>query len=192
MELDQSRIAICERSWSDNLDLALHVVRTQAAGVAGSALAGMVPMAALNVAFIGWLHANRFSDQMAPRDYILSVFLVMTEAAVATAPLTLYLGKALFDAHPSARMIARDFWSCLGQLILLQSIVRFLFIVPVVTWFGPYVLWPFLNEVILLERNPLVGGNGQISTLKRNSMLHRNSGGEFLREPCSWGSWLCC
>ena len=28
------------------------------------------------------------------------------------------------------------------------------------------MFWPFLNEVILLERNPLFGGAGQISTLK--------------------------
>ncbi len=64
--------------------------------------------------------------------------------------------------------------------MLLQVVVRAVFILPVITWVGPYVFWPFLNEVILLERNPLVARKGQITTLRRNGVLHRDSGGEFL------------
>ena len=48
MQLDQSRIAICERSWLDNLDLALHVIRDRALPLAASALVGILPLAALN------------------------------------------------------------------------------------------------------------------------------------------------
>ena len=99
---------------------------------------------------------------------------------MATAPLTLYLGRALFVEKPNVREMARDFVACFPQMLLLQFFLRILFILPVLTWIVPYALWPFLNEVILLERNPLVGRGTRISTLKRSSFLHRGGSGDFL------------
>jgi len=52
-------------------------------------------------------------------------------------------------------------------------------ILPFVTLFIPYAAWPFLNEVILLERNPLFGRRGRMSTFKRNSLLHHGKSGVF-------------
>ena len=69
----------------------------------------------------------------------------------------MYLGQALFVEKPSARVVARDFFSCLPQLVLLQGLLRVILILPVITWIIPYTMWPYLSEVILLERNPLVG-----------------------------------
>jgi hypothetical protein len=180
MQLDQARITICERSWLDNLDLALHVIRIHAAALAASALAGILPMALLNYALLNRLHTRRFPDDMSPSAFGFAVLLVMIEAPLATAPLTLYLGQALFVERPKAARIARDFLACLPQLVVLQVLVRGLLIVPVLTWVVPYGIWPYLNEVILLERNPLFGRRDQVSTLKRNSNLHRNNGGDFL------------
>ena len=117
---------------------------------------------------------------MTSGSFALAVLLVMIESPLATAPLTLYLGQAMFVEKPRAGQIARDFLACLPQLVLLQVLVRVLLIVPVLTWIVPYAIWPYLNEVILLERNPLFGRRGQVSTLKRNTNLHRNNNGEFL------------
>jgi hypothetical protein len=180
MELDQARIAICERSCFDNLDLALHVIRARAAGLATSALVGIVPAMLFNYGVLWYFHSRRFSDEMTGGSYFLLVLLVMIEAPLATAPLTLYLGQAMFVEKPRARPMARDFWACLPQLLVLQVLMRTLLILPVVSWIVPYAIWPYLNEVILLERNPLFSGRGQISTLKRNSNLHRHNNGEFM------------
>lgn len=180
MQLDQARITICERSWLDNLDLALHVIRAQAAPLAASALAGILPLALLNYALLHWAHTRRFPDDMTPASFGLAILLVMVEAPLATAPLTLYLGQSLFVEKPSARQIARDFLACLPQLLVLQVLVRTVLVVPVLTLVVPYGIWPYLNEVILLERNPLIGRRDQVSTLKRNSNLHRNNGSDFL------------
>ena len=180
MQLDQARIAICERSWLDNLDLALQVMRSRAAGLAASALAGVIPLVAFNYLLLWWLHTRRFSDDMSTGTYVLSTLLVMVEAPLAMAPLTLYLGQALFVEKPQPRQMAHDFWACLPQLVVLQVLLRSLLIFPILTWIVPYGVWPYLNEVILLERNPLFSRQGQVSTLKRNLNLHRNNNGEFL------------
>jgi hypothetical protein len=68
----------------------------------------------------------------------------------------------------------------LPQLVVLQVLLRTVLIFPVMTWVVPYGIWPYLNEVILLERNPLLSRQGNVSTLKRNMNLHRNNNGEFL------------
>ena len=180
MQLDQARIAICERSWFDNLDLALHVLRRHAVAVAVCAVVGILPLALVNHALIDRVDDRLMSDSLGESTYMLMGLLVMLEAPLATAPLTLFLGQALFVERPDPRSIARDFFGCLGQLLLLQVFVRAMFIVPIITLIGPYAMWPFLNEVILLERNPLTGRKGQITTLRRNSILHRDSFGEFL------------
>lgn len=180
MQLDQARIAICERSWLENLDLALQVVRAYGGGLAACALVGIGPMAILNYALVTRSTSDVFLDVEWGLVYYWMTILVMIEAPLATAPMTLYLGQALFVERPSPGRIARDFFKCLPQLVLLQVLLRILLIIPVVTWFVPYVLWPYLNEVILLERNPLVGRRAEISTLARNGALHRGNAGEFL------------
>jgi hypothetical protein len=179
VQLDQARIAIRERSWLDNLDLALQVIRAQSAGVAASAAIGILPFVLLNFFVLTWLYPD--SDEESHAGYwYFSIVLVMIEAPLATASLTLYLGQAMFLLKARPREIAREFAACLPQLLLLQFFLRILFILPTITWIIPYALWPFLNEVILLERNPLVGRAGRLSTLKRNSALHRGGSGDFL------------
>ncbi len=180
MQLDQARIAIAERSWFEILDLALHVIRRHAGPLALAALAGIAPFALIN--HLLSTSGLRDTDDPGPlftRGYWL-MLLVMIEAPLATAPLTLYLGQALFVDRPSPRQIFRDYLSSLPQILLLQGVLRTILILPVLTWIVPYGVWPYLNEVILLERNPLTRSNGRISTLARNASLHRASGGEFL------------
>jgi hypothetical protein len=180
VQLDQARIAICERSWADNLDLALHVIRAHGAALAICALAGILPAIGLNVMVIQAIYPDAFQENASTSAYYLAMILVMIEAPLATAPITLYLGHALFVEKPRPGQVARGFVACLPQMLLLQVLLRTVFIVPVLTWIIPYALWPYLNEVILLERNPLSGRAGQTSTLNRNSLLHRGNSGDFV------------
>jgi hypothetical protein len=180
VQLDRARVAICERSWLDNLDLALHVMRAHSGPLTACALAGILPWAALNVALVARLYGMQISDDKSSNAFMVALLLVMLEAPLATAPLTLFLGQALFLEKPAPRQIVRGFWHCLPQLVVLQGLLRIVLVLPILTWFIPYVLWPFLSEVILLERNPLIGRRGRMSTLKRNAVLHRGNSGDFL------------
>jgi hypothetical protein len=180
VELDQARIAICERTWLENLDLALHVMRTHGGRLAVCAVAGILPWAVLNYALLAGSVSELYFEEDWGVVYYWIMILVMVEAPLATAPITLYLGQALFVERPSGRKIAREFLACLPQLIVFQFLLRALLILPIVTWFVPYVLWPYLSEVILLERNRMFGGRGGVSTLARSGALHRGNGGEFL------------
>jgi hypothetical protein len=55
----------------------------------------------------------------------------------------------------------------------------------IVTWFIPFAIWPYLNEVILLDRNPLRRRSaGGMTTWSRSSHLHAANGGEL------FGRWL--
>jgi hypothetical protein len=116
---------------------------------------------------------------------MLLAMLVILEIPLATSFATLYLGKALFEETPGARQIFRDFFSSLPQLLLFQVLLRSVLIPWVLTWFVPFAVWPYLNEVILLERNPLRrAGPGGMSTLARSINLHSAGGGD------QFGRWL--
>jgi hypothetical protein len=180
VRLDQARIAIRERSWLDNLDLALHVIRAHLGGVIGCTLAGAVPMMAINHTLISWLTAGQAEWDSLPQVLGWSIVLVMIEAPLAMAPLTIYLGQALFVERPGPRRVAAEFAGSLPQLLLFQVLVRTSLAVPIVTWFLPYTFWPYLNEVIVLERNPLSARSGGMSTLKRSGLLHRGNSGDYL------------
>jgi hypothetical protein len=186
VRIDHTRIAIRERSWLDNLDLALHVIRAHAVGVFAAALAGVLPMAILNYAILDYSFGGQLSEDTVFNAVALATLLVMIEAPLATAPLTLYLGQAMFLERPNRRQIARQFAVCLPQLVLLQLLLRAVLILPILTWILPYVLWPYLNEVILLERNPLVGSGRQLSTMKRSALLHRG-GADYLARAIGAG-----
>jgi hypothetical protein len=180
VRIDQAQIAIRERSWLDNLDLALHVIRAHAGPLLVCALFGVLPMVLVNYAIVNSFYGSQLAEDTNFDAFVLAMLLVMIEAPLATAPLTLYLGQALFLEKPKGREMARHFLQCLPQLILFQLIVRCVLILPIVTWFIPYALWPYLNEVILLERNPLVGHWGQLSTMQRNALLHRGNSGDYV------------
>jgi hypothetical protein len=179
MQLDQARIAIHERSWSDNLDLALHVITRHAAPLALWALAGVLPLALVNDALVSATVDDFQEGAFASGAYWL-VLLVMIEAPLATAFVTVFLGRALFTDSPRAAEVARDTSASLPQVLLLGVLPRIALIPLLVTWMLPFGIWPYLNEVILLERNPLQGRPGQLSTLRRSRLLHAGGSGEFM------------
>jgi len=172
-QLDKTRIAVRERSYIDLLDLALRVSRVYAWSLLLAFSAGVVPMMLLN----GWLLAG-----LAERDFafgfplehmLLMILLIFLEAPLATAPATLLLGKAVFTERPDAREIARQFWRSLPQLLLYRVLLRVLFTGS-----------SYLNEVILLDRNPLRKKDSarRESTLSRSRVLDRDSAADpFIR-----------
>jgi hypothetical protein len=188
MQIDHTRIVIRERGLLDILDLALCVVRAYWWPLVLSLAAGVVPMLLLN----WWLLHGWARDELAvavatdspnepPFAYLWwMLLLVMWETPVATSLATLYLGEAVFREQPPMRGVLHGFWHALPQLVLYQVMLRGLLIVPVITWIFPFTSWPYLNEVILLERNPLRKRRpDQITTFRRSRALHRSSRGDL-------------
>jgi hypothetical protein len=179
MQLDSQRIAIRERSYVDILDLALRVSRAYALPLAAWLAAGVLPAMALNAWLLAGMEADPAGDF--PAHYLAIMFmLVLWEIPLATAPATLYLGQAVFQQRPRAGAILGSLGKSLPQLLLYQVIVRGVLLLPLVTWFFPFAAWPHLNEVILLERNPLrAGRRKRMTTYRRMRIVHGGYGGDL-------------
>ena len=181
MQLDKTRIAIRERSFPDILDLALHVIRRYAPALAVAFVAGVLPLALLN----HWLlsdYLNDFDIDDAPSGWYFYFLLVLLiwETPLATAPITLYLGQALFSEQPGAGRLFKDLLASLPQLILFQVVLRGLLSCTPFTWPVLFLVWPYLNEIILLERNPWrKRGPYGTSTATRSSNMHARNRGEL-------------
>jgi hypothetical protein len=166
MLYDRTLIQIRERSFLDLLDLSLYVVRARAIVLTATAIAGIAPWAALNY----WL----LLDPDFP-PFVWMVLLIL-EAPWATAPLTLVLGDLMFEVPPSVPRILSTMLVCLPALLIGQLLVRGIMLVTFICYPFMPAQYPYLNEVILLERvSPL-------RQFRRSRMLNRGFEGEsFLR-----------
>jgi hypothetical protein len=181
VQLDDNRIAIRERDFLELLDLALRVVRAHAWPLAAALACGVVPAMCLNAWLLAGLAEPGFDDPF-PLGYMwLMLWLVIWELPLVTAPVTLYLGRALFSERPRPAEMGRNLLGSLPQMALYQVVLR-AFLVPLVfTWFFPFAVWPYLSEVILLERNPLWRRRtGRMTTHRRNLALHGGYVAELL------------
>jgi hypothetical protein len=180
MQLDRNRIVIRERGWLDVLDLALRVSRVYAWPLLLALAVGILPAMLLNAWLLKGMAEPDF-DQVAPFEYIwCMLLLVLFEMPLATALATLYLGGAVFEERPRVRSIAAGFLRALPQLLWFQVLLRALLIPLVLTWFVPFAVWPYMNEVILLERNPFrQHRRGQMTTFRRSMALHGGSIGDL-------------
>ncbi|HWB13599.1 MAG TPA: hypothetical protein VG826_30520 [Pirellulales bacterium] len=181
MQLDKTRVAIRERSFIDILDLALALLREHAGPLCLAWLAGVAPAALFN----HWLLSDSFVEGAfdysdLPGYLFVMSLLICWELPLATAPITLYLGQALFVERPSAARLAKDFASSLPQMILYQLVLRGVLIWMVITIPVLFVGWPYLSEIILLERNPWRKRSpAGTSTLTRSSNMHGRNRGEL-------------
>lgn len=185
MQLDHNRIVIRERGLLDLLDLALFVVRAFAGPLMVALVAGVLPAMLLNA----WLLADFAEpdiDMPFPMAYMWwMLILVIWETPVVTSLATLYLGESVFTERPRAGSIVRLFVRSLPQLFMFQVVLRGIMMPLVFTWFVPFAVWPYLNEVILLERNHFWRRRpGQMTTFRRTKALHGGSVGD------SFGRWL--
>jgi hypothetical protein len=194
MQLDTTRIAIRERDLLDVLDLSLQVIRAYAVPWLVTSVVGAAPFAVLN-----WWLLRSVWPHRGPVEWSvylsLMAILIAWELPLASAALTRYIGQAVFVDRPSARQIVRDVVDSLPQLFVFQALIRGLFFLPAI-WLGevwwlmsfvlwiPFVAYPHLNEVILLERNPLARSRGRITTWQRSQTLHEGSRGS------QFGRWL--
>ena len=171
MQLDKTGITIRERSYAELLDLAMRVAWTHGFPLAAALLVGVAPLAVFN-AWLLWDWRNADFDWGFPLTYMaLIACLTALERPLATAALTIYLGKAMFNHRPCRREVLGDLRQCLGRLLVVQGLFRIAFL-----------LRPFANHVLLLERNPLVSRDPAIPSFrKRVKRLHADNSNEVSR-----------
>jgi hypothetical protein len=206
VQLDRTRIAVRERSGIEILDMALHVVRAYFRPWWQATLLGALPFALINIALLWGLWVDPDEDFPWCYAWLMSA-LVVIEAPWATAILTMFLGAAVFEEGINVRKALQETWSRLPQMVWCQGIVRG--VVPAIAcvalarWMdaeeshwvfdGFFLsvigLWsiclrafrPFINEIVLLERNPLRARSAQAITAgKRSKYLHEPSGGDLV------------
>lgn len=186
MRLDKTEIAIRQRPLPELLDLALLVFRRHALPLMALTTLGAAPWLLLN----WWLLNNWLGEQFIDYDVIMlyvfwQLWLVPLEAPLATALVTLYLGQVMFFERPSWRGMFRTLVGCLPQLFVLQVLLRGFLYLMVLAAPAPSLGWPYLNEVLLLERNRLWRkGPSGVTTLGRSQALHGSGSGEL------FGRWL--
>jgi hypothetical protein len=207
MQLDRTRIAIHERNLLETLDLALHVTRRFIGPIVTGSLLAIVPLALLNYVLVGWMAPRDLEETSAFRYFWNMTILVYLEAPLAAVFVVAYLGPAVFLDERPLEQIARDVLRNALPLALCQGLLRGVFL----AW-GLYVLtdrlaepngfiegflmivivlWatalrafrPYINEIILLEQNPLSGKNPATITMgKRSAHLHSPYAGDlFIR-----------
>ena len=179
MNFDATKIAIRERGFAEVMDLALHVTRAHAGPLLVALVVGAAPWALLNWLLLGGLLSDTVWDDPGLYVFWMGV-LVALETPFATAPITLYLGQVTFSEKIDVGQMVRGFFRSLPQMIWMQGVARVLTFVLVISFIMPYVLWPYISELILLERNPMFSGKGgRLTTSKRSKNLHRGAGGDL-------------
>ena len=152
MTPDQLRIAVRPRGLLECLDLACLFSVRRGAGIALAVLLGAAPIAWINVALIGPVIAE---------DVVVRwPFLLALETPWAMAPLTLFLGRAMFAERLKGadwRGIAGGFLTALLPLLLYQTLLRGLSLLLVITFPLLLVALFFVDPVILLEQGPTSG-----------------------------------
>ncbi|MEO8497019.1 MAG: hypothetical protein ABI614_18260 [Planctomycetota bacterium] len=155
--------------------------------------------------------------------------LVVIEAPLASIFMTSFLGQAVFVARPSFREVFREVGRMWARVVWCQLLVRAILpaclVLLLVERYGDFnigiefvllgmiagyaslvrAVRPFINEIVLLERNPLTSRNPSAITIgKRSKDLHGPSGGDLfarwlaaatfgaLLTACVFGTFLFC
>ncbi len=210
MQLDRTTIAIRERGILDTLDLSLHVLRIYALPLAAAMALGAIPLMAINQLLVGWMTEPVDNEISFPFRFVWHMsILIFLEAPLASVFATAYLGEAVFLERPKLWEIVRKVFKLSPRVLWCQVLVRGVGLALIVLltlerydrfdvfWEGvvPTLLViyaaamrafrPFMNEIVLLERNPLVSRNPRMMTVgKRSSMLHGPSSGDLFLYWC--------
>jgi hypothetical protein len=205
MQLDHTRIAIRERGLLETIDLALFVIRDFAGPVIACTLFAIVPLALINYALVGWMVSTDYDGEVLSFRYLWNMtVLIFLEAPLASAFIVAYLGPAVFHEQRTIQQVAGDVLRQSFPLLLCQGLLRGVLI----AW-GLYLItdrmesngwiegfwmivicgWsaalrafrPYINEIILLEKNPLWGQKSAAITVgKRSAHLHGPYSGDLL------------
>ncbi len=211
MQFDKTTIAVRQRGMLDTLDLSLHVLRTYAAPLAATMLLGVVPLMFVNYLLLGWLADPLAEETPFPWRFVYHLALqIYLQAPLAGVFATAYLGQAVFLAEPRLGDVIREVVRLLPRIAWCHLLVRgvaagWLLVLTIrgETEYDPAVegllllslvgyaslvraLRPFITEVVLLERNPLVSRDKRVKSVgSRSSELHRTRVGEWISR------WMC-
>jgi hypothetical protein len=209
MQLDRTRIAIRERGLLETIDLALHVTREFAGPLLVCALLAIVPLALMNYALVGWMVPTDYDGELVGFRYFWNMtVLIFLEAPLASVFVVAYLGPAVFLEERTIRQVLGDVLRQSFPLLLCQGILRgvlfawliYVFasreeangftegflIVVIVGWSAAMRAFrPYINEIILLEKNPLLARQGTSITIgKRSAHLHGPYSGDLFIRWC--------
>lgn len=205
MQLDRTGLAVRERSFFDLVDLSFMVLRIYFVPLMKATLLTVAPLWLLNFLLVDHLLRDAVADEQSPQAYIwLTLCLVIAEAPLVSLLPTMYLGRIVFMDDPTLREVMRDGIRLAPRWIWCQIFVRGIIWVWVVVFFSrtadenSFVAWqfgmvaamslllliravrPFVNEIIVLERNRLQAKSpGDMTIARRSGILHGPSGGDI-------------
>jgi hypothetical protein len=208
MQLDNTRIAVRERGMIDTLDLTFHVMRGFAPRLIPALLLGIVPLAVVNYFLVGWMWETpaEFDFSGAFRYFWHYCLLVFFQAPIATIFAEAYLGGAVFKHDKTLREVIREVRTVFWPLVVCQLLLRGTLLamaVPLLVYgqeFNPVLevvllpllalvaaglraFRPYINEIVVLERNPLRSRQVNAMTVgKRSAFLHGTSSGDLFAQ----------
>jgi hypothetical protein len=172
MNLDDLNIAVRERTLGELFDLAAQVIRRHVRALAVLALIGALPWMVVDLIVMAMMPKNSWHG------LAWLVALMVAQAPLATAPITAYLGEAMFSDGPKVRQALATFRSRFGTLLILAILRGSIAAIPVMLFSnvgdgmpGLFLLFVLMFypihvlEVLLLERQPLR------ATLRRSNLL---------------------
>ena len=200
MQLDHTRVTIRERGMLEICDLAFAVVRDFSPKLLVMLAVGIIPFALLNRFLLGWIVVDDLNGWTFARYAWLMLLMVFIQTPMATAAATMFLGDAMFLEPPTLRKTLKTLSSLSSRLFITQGVIRGVIPAAILAltvrpeeYFGDaflpmiaaYVLIiravrPYLNEIILLERNPLWSRDKRTITIaRRSAKLHNPNAGEL-------------
>jgi hypothetical protein len=204
MQLDRTRIVIRERNVSELLDLALKVCATFPRMLVAVSSVLIVPFVALNEVLVGWMVSGETTWNTVPAYLTAMSLLVFIEAPFCTIGVTVFLGRIMFLQETDIKDMWRELRTLLGRIVWTQLVLRGVLVSIVFTFLMResdstfFLLWivslwvgivrmvrPFMNEIVLLEKNPLWSREKTVmSVRKRSRMLHGPNSSDLL------GRWI--
>ena len=207
MQLDRTQVVIRERQFWEIVDLALPLFRQNFGRLVQAMAIGVLPCMLVNYWLIGWMAAAdnlEYETAEFPWRYVFDMaMLVFLEAPLASACGTLFLGKAAFLERPTYREMLIELRRSAGRLIVCQGCVRGVLIAWVALALMADSSWPnggevvlvlavvvaiairsfrpYMNEIILLEQNPLIAKTPQQQSIARRSERLHQGGDHFAR-----------
>ncbi len=181
MNLNHILVPIRVRDFAAICDLSLRLLRHHSVPLVAGLLVVAVPLAVFNwwvCQLPVWGHSVGMEN---PAAGILQVGLVYLESQLASAPMTVWLGRAMFRQKPTVRNALGDLWNRLGHVLYVQLVCRPTLLVVACVWmmtasgfkgefwgtaafFGSLALLctvlirmarPYSVEIMLLERTPV-------------------------------------
>ena len=198
MQLDQTLIAIRERSSLEVFDLAANVLVRHLQPIMVLLFLNATPFMVLDYYLINWMTDVSFSYELSTAYYVAMVSLIISQAQLGTCLITIFMGRVMFLEEHSVWIVVKQFLKRLPYFLFSQAILRLFFFAILVAWFTApkdnedayLVAWlvlpaiaavgllvramrPFVPEMLYLEKTPLVSKNKRPSLSQRSNNLHQ-------------------